>query len=241
MTVGILTARTRHSCPDRRGSAGSTITIAECDLTHRMAPMDTLCGRCPQGKEAAEVMGPPTPAVELTLEQAQKAVAASLQAHDELSALDDQGPDERAGVPTNLVPEPPPSPDVDPLETLDVMKSAVDDLDHDLREVLGATEDEEALDAAKRAVRERDAALDIVRQLHATLDTSNGGGSREQLAKAFNEWMRRFIDEPEKFAREWESVRWFLEDEKEGVEPTYGDECVTYLEKLAAELEGGAG
>lgn len=56
-----------------------------------------------------------------------------------------------------------------------------------------------------------------------------------QMAKAFNEWMRRFIEEPERHAAEFQVVNQFLADEAAGVEPTYGETSAAYLEQLAAE------
>lgn len=50
-------------------------------------------------------------------------------------------------------------------------------------------------------------------------------------AQAFNEWMRRYIEEPERFRREWESIEQF---KAEGANPTYGDRCAAYLAELMA-------
>lgn len=57
-------------------------------------------------------------------------------------------------------------------------------------------------------------------------------------AAGFNEWMRRFIDEPAKFHREFETVAGFLADANYGV-PSYGETCAEYLEKIMTELEEG--
>lgn len=54
------------------------------------------------------------------------------------------------------------------------------------------------------------------------------------LVRLFNEWMRRFIDEPEKFEREFEAVKTFLEQEQNGFPVTYGQSCAAYLFSLAA-------
>lgn len=59
--------------------------------------------------------------------------------------------------------------------------------------------------------------------------------TREQLAKAFNEWMRRAIEHPEQFDREWDALR-FADEDRFGEEPSYGRECVAYLEKLVGEI-----
>jgi hypothetical protein len=52
-----------------------------------------------------------------------------------------------------------------------------------------------------------------------------------------NEWMRRFIETPEAFAREWQSVVGFKEQEASGEEPDFGLRCVLYENKLSAELK----
>lgn len=55
---------------------------------------------------------------------------------------------------------------------------------------------------------------------------------KKKLATGFNEWMRRYIEDPAKFAREFESVARFRESVKASETPTYGDDCVAYLETL---------
>lgn len=57
-----------------------------------------------------------------------------------------------------------------------------------------------------------------------------------KIADAFNEWMRRYTEEPDQFAREWQTVGEFLLQEAAGVEPDYGKSCATYLSKLMAEV-----
>jgi hypothetical protein len=54
------------------------------------------------------------------------------------------------------------------------------------------------------------------------------------LADAFNEWMRRYIEEPERFEREIQTVRQFMSAMADGKEPSYGDECAAYLIELSA-------
>lgn len=58
----------------------------------------------------------------------------------------------------------------------------------------------------------------------------------ELIARAFNEWMRRYIDEPEAFAREFEIVGQFLGEQLNGGLPSYGATCAAYLAQLCAEL-----
>ena len=63
-----------------------------------------------------------------------------------------------------------------------------------------------------------------------------------QLAGAFNEWMRRYTDDPEQFQNEYETVKRFLAEktasENVGPEPAYGMIRAGYLEYLVAELSG---
>lgn len=54
------------------------------------------------------------------------------------------------------------------------------------------------------------------------------------MAKAFNEWMRRYTEEPERFEREWQTVGLFLKQRSEGREPDYGEQCAAYLAELMA-------
>lgn len=54
-------------------------------------------------------------------------------------------------------------------------------------------------------------------------------------AIAFNEWMRRYTETPEEFAREFQSVQEFLTQSSGGETPTYGASCAAYFDKLVAE------
>lgn len=58
---------------------------------------------------------------------------------------------------------------------------------------------------------------------------------KRTAAQAFDEWMRRYVEEPERFSREFEAVRDFVaEGGQDGAETSYGRECSTYLEQLMA-------
>lgn len=57
-----------------------------------------------------------------------------------------------------------------------------------------------------------------------------------ESVKTFNEWMRRYIDEPERFSREFQTVQDFLTDEAAGKEPSYGEACAAYQFKLLDEM-----
>ncbi len=59
---------------------------------------------------------------------------------------------------------------------------------------------------------------------------------KEKMAKAFNEWMRLFTEEPDRFEHEFQTVVAFHRDQAEGREPSYGAVCAAYLEKLSARL-----
>jgi hypothetical protein len=66
---------------------------------------------------------------------------------------------------------------------------------------------------------------------------NEGNIMNEQIvANAFNEWMRRYTEEPDQFAREWQTVGEFLRQEAAGDEPDYGKSCAAYLSKLMAEV-----
>lgn len=55
------------------------------------------------------------------------------------------------------------------------------------------------------------------------------------MAAAFNEWMRRFTEEPERFKREFQTVRDFLADKAAGREPSYGEAYAAYMLELVAQ------
>lgn len=56
------------------------------------------------------------------------------------------------------------------------------------------------------------------------------------MVRAFNEWMRRYTEEPERFEREWQTVNEYLEDCRERVEPSYGRACARYMFEIAKEV-----
>ena len=51
-----------------------------------------------------------------------------------------------------------------------------------------------------------------------------------------NEWMRRYIEEPTRFAAEFQTIGEFLKEEAEGEEPSYGVVCADYIAQINAEL-----
>jgi hypothetical protein len=56
------------------------------------------------------------------------------------------------------------------------------------------------------------------------------------MIAAFNEWMRRYIEEPDRFRREWETVGEFIQERGQGKPPSYGQVCAAYLQQLIAEI-----
>jgi hypothetical protein len=58
----------------------------------------------------------------------------------------------------------------------------------------------------------------------------------ERMAKAFNEWMRRYTENPEQFTREFQAVTKFQKQWAEGIIPSYGDECAAYFISLLDEI-----
>ncbi len=54
--------------------------------------------------------------------------------------------------------------------------------------------------------------------------------TRRTMAEAFNEWMRAYTDEPERFEREWETVNRYLVES--GGTPTYGATCAALMDRL---------
>ena len=53
-----------------------------------------------------------------------------------------------------------------------------------------------------------------------------------RMAAAFNEWMRRYTYEPEKFNAEFQTVGLYLAEKAMGKEPSYGETCTEYLIQL---------
>lgn len=62
--------------------------------------------------------------------------------------------------------------------------------------------------------------------------------SSARLVTLFNEWMRRFTDEPERFRAEFKTVNEFLKEDAAGKEPTYGSSCAEYLGRIDDDLAG---
>lgn len=61
-----------------------------------------------------------------------------------------------------------------------------------------------------------------------------------ELVPAMNEWMRRFVQEPERFAAEIRTVNLFVAEEAAGREPSYGQGCAEYLDRIRRDLSAAA-
>ncbi len=59
--------------------------------------------------------------------------------------------------------------------------------------------------------------------------------TKVQMVNCFNEWMRRVVEEPLRFEREFEQVGAALAAQCSGREPTYGETSTAYMMQLAAE------
>lgn len=57
--------------------------------------------------------------------------------------------------------------------------------------------------------------------------------TQEVIAFAFNEWMRRYTEEPKEFQREWQTISKFLAEKSAGETPSYGACSAAYLLQLA--------
>jgi hypothetical protein len=57
-----------------------------------------------------------------------------------------------------------------------------------------------------------------------------------EMIRTNNEWMRRFIEEPEQFQAQFRSVTEFLTDITLGREPSYGERCTAYQFQLLDEM-----
>jgi hypothetical protein len=57
-----------------------------------------------------------------------------------------------------------------------------------------------------------------------------------ELVLTQNEWMRRYVEEPERFESEFKVVQLFLAESHVGKEPSYGEECTAYLQLLRSQL-----
>ena len=54
------------------------------------------------------------------------------------------------------------------------------------------------------------------------------------LIYAFNEWLRRYMENPDEFEHEWSTIQDFI-NEGEADDASYGKSCTTLLFKIIAE------
>ncbi len=57
-----------------------------------------------------------------------------------------------------------------------------------------------------------------------------------RFARVFNEWMRRYIDDPERFEREFVSVLSYVRNAACDRDPPYGRACAEYFFQLLGEI-----
>lgn len=58
----------------------------------------------------------------------------------------------------------------------------------------------------------------------------------QQAIDAFNEWQRRYIENPEGFSSTWEAIKRTLEETNEDLEVTHGCNCAAYLFSIVSDL-----
>jgi hypothetical protein len=59
---------------------------------------------------------------------------------------------------------------------------------------------------------------------------------KQLMALCFNEWMRRYTEEPQRFAAEFQEAGLYLAEVAAGKTPSYGDNCAAYMQQLGQEL-----
>lgn len=55
--------------------------------------------------------------------------------------------------------------------------------------------------------------------------------------KAFNEWMRLTIEDPDRFEQQWQTIVTYRDAVAKGEEPDYGTVCTEFLEQLSQQIE----
>lgn len=60
--------------------------------------------------------------------------------------------------------------------------------------------------------------------------------TEKEMTACFNEWMRQYTEDPEKFEATFRTVMEFLENTKGSKEPTYGQSCTAFMKKLRHNL-----
>lgn len=57
----------------------------------------------------------------------------------------------------------------------------------------------------------------------------------DTLELCFNEWLRRYTNDPAAFEAEFATVERFKRENDSGISPSYGAVCVAYLHKIESE------
>lgn len=60
--------------------------------------------------------------------------------------------------------------------------------------------------------------------------------TQAQIAKAFNEWLRRYTEDQAGYEAEFNTVAKYRAAVADGKEPDYGDDCAAYLAHLCDEV-----
>ena len=58
----------------------------------------------------------------------------------------------------------------------------------------------------------------------------------KKTAAAFNEWQRRYIEDPDSFESMWASIKTTITERSLGKKPSYGALCVATLEHMLEEV-----
>jgi hypothetical protein len=63
--------------------------------------------------------------------------------------------------------------------------------------------------------------------------------TQKQAARALNEWMQRYIDDPMAFQAQFQTVTEYLREKNDGKEPSYGEWGAEYMVRLLNEAKAG--
>ena len=70
-------------------------------------------------------------------------------------------------------------------------------------------------------------------EVEAVVETQAEELKPRTMSEAFDEWMRRYEEEPERFTREFQDVQRFIEEGgREGKPTSYGTDCEEMLRRL---------
>lgn len=69
------------------------------------------------------------------------------------------------------------------------------------------------------------------------IETSSDTPNDDTMARAFNLWLYRYSQSPEKFQRDFQSIQQADAEVRKGEIPSYGYDCAAYLTKLMKEVD----